>query len=143
MKKFIIAISLLMGFFTNSFAQIDANKGDYVMVTTPHDTLAHFVFKSSNKVCYNYNIKTNIIENEYKKGKKLIKETFEIADKINFKELKGEDETKIENSDKRFEYFVIEYRKDNIIYRICVLEASEDPKYKLLMDLRSNLYGLW
>lgn len=143
MKKLLIAISLLIGFFANSYAQIDVKKGDYVKITTPHDTMAHFVFKKSNKVCYNYNLKTNIIENEYKQNKKHIKNIFEIADKINFKELIGEDETKIENSDKRFEYFVIEYRKENTIYRICVLEATEDAKYKILIDLKSNLYGLW
>ncbi|MDX2172594.1 MAG: hypothetical protein SFY56_05695 [Bacteroidota bacterium] len=141
MKKILLLICTL--FTLSSIAQQAPEAGDYAMITSVKKESGSYIFKKSLEVYYGYNFSTNKVENKYKQNKKMVKELFSLIAKTDFSTIKGVDEAKVKDETEPNYFYILEFKKNNTVQRICWDSGLEEEKYKPLNDIATKMNSFW
>lgn len=141
MKKILLFLCVL--FTVSSIAQEAPEVGDYAMITSVQNENGSYIFKKSFEVYFGYNFSTKKTENKYKQSKKMVKELFNLIAKTDFSTVKGVDEAKIKDETEPNYFYILEFKKDNTVKRICWDSRLEEEKYKPLNDIVTKMNSFW
>jgi len=117
--------------------------GDYVLIRPAHETKGNLIYKKSKMVYYGYDFSKNEAENAYKQSKDLINELFGVLETINIPSLMSMVEENVPKGDERFDYDIVEYRKEGNVYRICWNTKLTTKESYLINRFIGNLGSLW
>jgi hypothetical protein len=136
MKKLLFSFVLLL--ITSTLWAQNPEKGNYLMMRGCQSLNGSYIFQKSRNVYFDYNALSKQAPYKGKGSKKMVKDLFDAAQKVNFskyKSVSGSDSVDVS------EYIYLEYANGAKTHRICFDGSNE--KNKELYELVGMMGSFW